>query len=1442
MAQPSGPKDSGCSGNIFFALFGAIALIGVLGAGVMTFMKGPLATSVKLTRQNTAENQMNIAAQVAVMASASTGDCETVADGFVEPVEWRDPGALGHPTNGGLIPLTIGVSKKDPWGTEYGYCGWDHGPSNSATDAGCGGVGQKRLPGTNGTAYPVVAMISAGPDKVFTTTCRSFAVADANSDGDLEDVGIDSPLVSKAAETDDDLIFTYTYEEATGASGGLWSLKSGDASVATINKDIEVSGTGTFDRIGATGSDYLEMLSGLKLPGPGVMATCNATNAGVMRLNASGTGIEICDGVSAWNEVTGSGGSTSGSDLVLSPVNQTGMDVANGNPTCVSGTCYGSNVTFTLTNNLSPAASSAVLAVTLSNTTDFEKVSDNCNGISLAAAATCQIVVRAKATGNRSYTATLSITGNNSPLATLSGTASGFGCTIGGNGPGGKYAACAIGGYNLIVTPSGCTATTTNPTCAGGADSVTKAGSLTTHYPLKFGSFSGTGVQNTVDEMAYASSSTYVFPGTAWCDALDYGGYSDWFLPSSSEVSAYLCANRTALTLQAANYLTSSSNSTLSSQNQWVYVSSTCTAGNDGTGMTAYLYRCVRWDPVRAFPSATTDTSPVSVDFTPSSGTTAAQVRTSNTVTIDGVTAPVTLSISGGTGAQFSKNGGAYTSTSTTVTNGDTVTLRATSPVAGVEDTVSLSAGSSSFSWKVRTLANNTIYAFVTSATGTGNLGGVAGADAMCASAATAAGLGGSWLALVAPANTDGNGPASRAPWNWTSLRNMNNAVIATSFNDLVDGTISAPINRTAANILSTATYAWVGASTATGLNASTSGASGNTCSLWSSAAVANTYRGSIHSTTGHFYDGGSVSCAGSYPVYCIQDPGAGLADTNPADVGLVPGVAFSSGAAALSNIITVTAILQPVTVTITPSAGTADIKLNGVSVGTTTTAQPNSTLQFSLTVPAVIGTRNTATITIGDDTYSWWAGYADSTKEAKIFVTSATYDGSGIGGLAGADAKCNTLAAASSLPLSSDWVALLSDSGADAANRIAWNWGTLKNVSGTTIVSGGFPDLWDGSLVAPISKDENGTARSGSVWTGTTSSGARDSTSSGVQAAPWCNNWAYGGASNGGMAGDMTAVSSSWVAAGLSTWCGTTYRLYCFENVSSGTDTTPNNLVIPYAVQVTTSSRQTSSTVLVSGMSSGATQTLSVSATGGNPKFTVNGGAEVSSASVTNGDSLVFKMDAPATGNSSNKMTITAGGMTSYWRVWTGDTTGTLVKRVFVVAGNLATSTNQGGVTGLDSLCQSKATTAGLTGTWKAIVSGTAESDYAVNRIGYDWSTLRRVDGVDVTLYGNLWKTDTIPLLAPISKTQNNTTFSSSYIDANTTVYGLGKLGVSTTAACEGFSMSMTQTAAAYAISNGSSGSTGSSWIDNGTTASSVSSSTHCGTTHLDSVYCIEQ
>lgn len=301
------------SGNVFFALFGAVALVGIVGVSLMSFMKGPLATSVLLTKINAAENQMAVGARVAVMAASAqsnSGDCDS--DGYVEPVEWRAATTEPIPTNGGLVPLTIGMNKKDPWGTEYGYCVWNHG--GTASGAGCDA---NMLAGTASSLHTVVAIISAGADKSFTTTCRDFATADVNSDGDLSDA-TDLALVSKAANGDDDIIYTLTYEEASGASGGLWILKSSDPATATIDKNIEVTGDAA---VSGTGN----FAGGVVLPSSAGV-DCLPSTAGVMAQNASGTGLEICNG-SSWEAITVSSSTPSGTTTMQ-------MGDETDNPTC----------------------------------------------------------------------------------------------------------------------------------------------------------------------------------------------------------------------------------------------------------------------------------------------------------------------------------------------------------------------------------------------------------------------------------------------------------------------------------------------------------------------------------------------------------------------------------------------------------------------------------------------------------------------------------------------------------------------------------------------------------------------------------------------------------------------------------------------------------------------------------------------------------------------------------------------------------------------------------------------------------------------------------------------------------------------------------------------------------------------------------------------------
>jgi len=124
------------SGNVFLMLFGAVAMVGVLGASTMTILKGPVRTMSQVTKQTLAENNAITTARLSI--SSATIDCD--GDGVFEPLEFG--AAIPGFTGGGQIPGTLGVSRQDPWGNEYGYCVWDNA---TVDDGGCGGATQGRL-------------------------------------------------------------------------------------------------------------------------------------------------------------------------------------------------------------------------------------------------------------------------------------------------------------------------------------------------------------------------------------------------------------------------------------------------------------------------------------------------------------------------------------------------------------------------------------------------------------------------------------------------------------------------------------------------------------------------------------------------------------------------------------------------------------------------------------------------------------------------------------------------------------------------------------------------------------------------------------------------------------------------------------------------------------------------------------------------------------------------------------------------------------------------------------------------------------------------------------------------------------------------------------------------------------------------------------------------
>jgi hypothetical protein len=105
------------------------------------------------------------------------------------------------------------------------------------------------------------------------------------------------------------------------------------------------------------------------------------------------------------------------------------------------------------------------------------------------------------------------------------------------------------------------------------------------------------------------------------------------------------------------------------------------------------------WSNIEYSQQECTDTTPNVFTFTDQTGVALNTVATSNTITVSGICAPASISISDGT---YSINGGLYTSSSGTVSNGNTVTVQQTSSgsystttnatltIGGVSDTFSV--------------------------------------------------------------------------------------------------------------------------------------------------------------------------------------------------------------------------------------------------------------------------------------------------------------------------------------------------------------------------------------------------------------------------------------------------------------------------------------------------------------------------------------------------------------------------------------------------------------------------------------------------------------------------------------------------------------------------------------------------------------------------------
>jgi hypothetical protein len=182
-------------------------------------------------------------------------------------------------------------------------------------------------------------------------------------------------------------------------------------------------------------------------------------------------------------------------------------------------------------------------------------------------------------------------------------------------------------------------------------------------------------------------------------------------------------------------------------------------------------------------------------------------------------------------------------------------------------------------------------------------------------------------------------------------------------------------------------------------------------------------------------------------------------------------------------------------------------------------------------------------------------AGGGGTTAPKRVFVSSKLYNAA-LGGLAGADAKCQTLADAAGL--GGTYAAWLSDKTQSPATRFS-RGGPWVLVDGTTEVAKDWATLTSGTLAHAIDRTEKGgpppvtafctNAQDSGVFTGTQADGTADTTHIDKACAEWTTTSDPAAFL---LLGDPSSTSYTWTLSsscnGIGAVCGKTASIYCFE------------------------------------------------------------------------------------------------------------------------------------------------------------------------------------------------------------------------------------------------------------------------------------------------------
>lgn len=389
--------------------------------------------------------------------------------------------------------------------------------------------------------------------------------------------------------------------------------------------------------------------------------------------------------------------------------------------------------------------------------------------------------------------------------------------------------------------------------------------------------------------------------------------------------------------------------------------------------------------------------------------------------------------------------------------------------------------------------------AFVTSTTQDGDLGGLAGADAICESLASAAGIGAGYRAWLSTSTVDARDRIVDGPYVRTD-----GALVAFGTTDLTDGTLFNPISLDE-SALPVSSEVWTGTSQA-------GQATSDTCLDWQSSGENIGSFGASLSSDSNWTENFAGLCL--LPIrshYCFggrftnpllpDTDGDGLNDDVETNTGVYAS-AFDTGS--------------------DPNNPDSDGDGLGDDVETNTGTYASA---------SDAGTNPNLADSDGD-------GLSDGSErpDGTVFVTSTAHLGD-FGSLLDADALCQ--ARADTARLGGGFSAWLSTTTIDARDRIGDV--PYRRTDGALLATGR-SDLVDGSLSVPLSYDESAVETPGGsfAWTGTLADGTFDAVNGS------CGDWASGAST--GAVGVPTLSNAAWTNVGTPIPCGVNAaRLYCF-------------------------------------------------------------------------------------------------------------------------------------------------------------------------------------------------------------------------------------------------------------------------------------------------------